>query len=378
MKIGIITYHHYDNYGTMLQALALQKAIEKLGCECEIIDYHQSVKPKGINLIKMRFQMIPTYIRNFKKYYVVKKSSVYSSERHTDFEEFYKEYLKVSNESYSSFEDLLNNPPKYDFYVVGSDQTWNPNVGANRSPFYLKFVKDSSKKGSYAPSVGLSALSSKHYNELKEGLKDFKWLSCREKTGAELLKKVTGKDIPTVLDPTLLLKDTEWNKYEVSEVIRKPYILMYFLGERKDCREYVTELSKKYNLEIVTLPHNYVDLNKIDGNSKFIGPGKFLNLIKNAELICTDSFHGTAFSINYKKPFYSFCKRKEKESNSDNSRIPNLLEALGLEDRLISDSVLKDNYDIDYSLAEIKLNDLRNRSLDYLSNMLNETFERED
>ena len=213
---------------------------------------------------------------------------------------------------------------------------------------------------------------------MKEGLKDFKWLSCREKTGAELLKKVTGKDIPTVLDPTLLLKDTEWNKYEVSEVIGKPYILMYFLGERKDCREYVTELSKKYDLEIVTLPHNYVDLNRIDGNSKFIGPAKFLNLIKNAELICTDSFHGTAFSINYKKPFYSFCKRKEKESNSDNSRIPNLLASLGLEDRLISDSVLKDNYDIDYSLAEIKLNDLRNRSLDYLSNMLNETFERED
>ena len=139
--IGIITYHHYYNYGTMLQALALQMKIEELGYKCEIIDFKQNNDLRKFELVRLRIRRMGIYIKDFKKYYALRSIKNSIIERNEKFEKFYGKYLKVSQNNYTSSEQLESDPPKYDGYVVGSDQTWNPNVGKNPDAFYLSFVE---------------------------------------------------------------------------------------------------------------------------------------------------------------------------------------------------------------------------------------------
>jgi len=370
-KIGIITYHHYYNYGTMLQALALQMKVEELGYKCEIIDFKQNNDLRKSDLIKLRIKRVKVYIKDFKKYYTLKSVENENIERNKRFEYFYKKYLKVSSNNYSSSEEIKKNPPKYDGYVVGSDQTWNPNVGKNPDAFYLSFVEKKSQCGSYAPSVGLTKLSSEQSKRMKKKLDHIKFLSCREQLGSELLQKVTGRKVTTVLDPTLLIDSEKWKEL-INKENKYPnkYILQYFLGDIPECRQFVQELSKKTKLPVIILPHSYLDAKR--KNVIYCGPDGFLDLIYNAEYVCTDSFHGMAFSINLNKNFFAFHKRKENEKGSDNSRITDLLRRLGLENRLIIDYQIPKEMTINYKNVEEKLVDLKSYSLNFLANMLEE------
>lgn len=370
-KIGIITYHHYYNYGTMLQALALQMKVEELGYKSEIIDFKQDNVLSNLDLIKLRFKRIGIYIKNFKKYYILESTRNKRSERNKKFEEFYKQYIKVSGHSYSSSEELEQNPPEYDGYIVGSDQTWNPNVGKSPDAFYLSFVKSRSKCGSYAPSVGLASLSPEQSKRMKQKLDHINYLSCREQLGSELLQKLTERKVITALDPTLLIESEKWRLLENKEDAGlQKYILQYFLGDVPECRQFVRELSKRTKLPIVILPHSYLEVKNKD--SIYCGPDGFLRLIDNAEYVCTDSFHGMAFSINFHKNFFAFHKRKENETDSDNSRITDLLKRLDIEERLIKDYKVPKDLAVDYQKIEKKLYELKSDSLNYLKNMLEE------
>ena len=367
--IGIITYHHYYNYGTMLQALALQMKIEELGYKCEIIDFKQNNDLRKFELVRLRIRRMGIYIKDFKKYYALRSIKNSIIERNEKFEKFYGKYLKVSQNNYTSSEQLESDPPKYDGYVVGSDQTWNPNVGKNPDAFYLSFVEKKNRCGSYAPSVGLTKVSPEQSERLKKKLEHIAFLSCRESMGSDLLQKITGKKVKTVLDPTLLIESKDWKKLcgKENKHVDK-YILQYFLGDVPECREFVKNLSNITNLPVIILPHSYLDTKS--KHQIYCGPEGFLELISNAEYICTDSFHGTAFSVNFNKNFFCFHKRKENEQGSDNSRITDLLYRLDLEERLIKDYKVPENLEIDYEKVGKKLEILRSYSLNYLRNML--------
>ena len=370
--IGIITYHHYYNYGTMLQALALQEKVEQLGYQAELIDFKQDNSLSRYEMLKLRIKRMPVYIKERKKYRVLADSREKIKEKNELFEQFYKTYLHVGKKKYTTTQQLMENPPVYDGYVVGSDQTWNPFVANSPEAFFLPFVENKSKKGSYGPSLAVKSLSDEKEKEYRKKLSNFSFLSCREQDGAQLLSRITQKEVKCVLDPTLLLSAKEWGKYCEFEIPKEPYILVYFLGEKSEHRRAVEKIQKLTNWKIISLPAAYLEMENNDYKKVWGGPKEFLSLIRGAALICTDSFHGTMFSINFQRNFFSFCKSSDSEESSENSRLYSALNIFGLSNRIIHnmDNLTAEDISIDYKNVIPILEEQRRYSIEYLENML--------
>ena len=370
--IGIITYHHYYNYGTMLQALALQEKVEQLGYQAELIDFKQDNSLSRYEMLKLRIKRMPVYIKERKKYRALADSREKIKEKNELFEQFYKTYLHVGKKKYTTTQQLMENPPVYDGYVVGSDQTWNPFVANSPEAFFLPFVENKSKKGSYGPSLAVKSLSDEKEKEYRKKLSNFSFLSCREQDGAQLLSRITQKEVKCVLDPTLLLSAKEWRKYCEFEIPKEPYILVYFLGEKSEHRRAVEKIQKLTNWKIISLPAAYLEMENNDYKKVWGGPKEFLSLIRGAALICTDSFHGTMFSINFQRNFFSFCKSSDSEESSENSRLYSALNIFGLSNRIIHnmDNLTAEDISIDYKNVIPILEEQRRDSIEYLENML--------
>ena len=370
--IGIITYHHYYNYGTMLQALALQEKVEQLGYQAELIDFKQDNSLSRYEMLKLRIKRMPVYIKERKKYRALADSREKIKEKNELFEQFYKTYLHVGKKKYTTTQQLMENPPVYDGYVVGSDQTWNPFVANSPEAFFLPFVENKSKKGSYGPSLAVKSLSDEKEKEYRKKLSNFSFLSCREQDGAQLLSRITQKEVKCVLDPTLLLSAKEWGKYCEFEIPKEPYILVYFLGEKSEHRRAVEKIQKLTNWKIISLPAAYLEMENNDYKKVWGGPKEFLSLIRGAALICTDSFHGTMFSINFQRNFFSFCKSSDSEESSENSRLYSALNIFGLSNRINHnmDNLTAEDISIDYKNVIPILEEQRRDSIEYLENML--------
>lgn len=370
--IGIITYHHYYNYGTMLQALALQEKVEQLGYQAELIDFKQDNSLSRYEMLKLRIKRMPVYIKERKKYRALADSREKIKEKNELFEQFYKTYLHVGKKKYTTTQQLMENPPVYDGYVVGSDQTWNPFVANSPEAFFLPFVENKSKKGSYGPSLAVKSLSDEKEKEYRKKLSNFSFLSCREQDGAQLLSRITQKEVKCVLDPTLLLSAKEWGKYCEFEIPKEPYILVYFLEEKSEHRRAVEKIQKLTNWKIISLPAAYLEMENNDYKKVWGGPKEFLSLIRGAALICTDSFHGTMFSINFQRNFFSFCKSSDSEESSENSRLYSALNIFGLSNRIIHnmDNLTAEDISIDYKNVIPILEEQRRDSIEYLENML--------
>lgn len=370
--IGIITYHYYYNYGTMLQALALQEKVEQLGYQAELIDFKQDNSLSRYEMLKLRIKRMPVYIKERKKYRALADSREKIKEKNELFEQFYKTYLHVGKKKYTTTQQLMENPPVYDGYVVGSDQTWNPFVANSPEAFFLPFVENKSKKGSYGPSLAVKSLSDEKEKEYRKKLSNFSFLSCREQDGAQLLSRITQKEVKCVLDPTLLLSAKEWGKYCEFEIPKEPYILVYFLGEKSEHRRAVEKIQKLTNWKIISLPAAYLEMENNDYKKVWGGPKEFLSLIRGAALICTDSFHGTMFSINFQRNFFSFCKSSDSEESSENSRLYSALNIFGLSNRIIHnmDNLTAEDISIDYKNVIPILEEQRRDSIEYLENML--------
>ncbi|WP_147399575.1 polysaccharide pyruvyl transferase family protein [Parabacteroides bouchesdurhonensis] len=368
-KIGLISYHSGHNYGTMLQAYALQFCIEKMGHDAvEYINYVDGkpfkeasfrVKLKKIK-DKLNSGIIPLLYNC-----LYKKDFLTTRDR---FNRFYSAYIKTSSVLYSSLAELKENPPVYDIYIVGSDQTWNPTFLKDNGAYFLTFAAEDANKNSYASSLGVALLSDEVKKTYADYLRSFNHISCRESYGCEMLSDVLKREVEHVLDPTLLLTPDDWSKIESSKIIAEPYVLCYCLGYKKSVRDFAKKLGKAHNMKVYYIVSNYLDIQ--EKNHLFgIGPDDFISLIRYASYVCTDSFHGTIFSINYGRNFYSFCKRDGNIEKGDNSRIPTLLREFSLENRLKSD-VFEEESDIDYETVSAHLNDERQRSIDFLNKIL--------
>ena len=279
----------------------------------------------------------------------------------------YEDLTKLARENYSDV-------------VVGSDQLWLP-VNVVADYYTLNWVPDNINKISYSTSFGVSTVPKKYTELYKRFLKRINYLSVREDTGVKLVKSLSNKKTTLVCDPTLLLTKKEWKDIATPKrIIKDKYILCYFLGKNIEHRKFAGRLKKETGYKIVSLNHadeyvkysdTYADITPYD-----IGPKEWINLIKYAEYVCTDSFHGTVFSLLFNKIFFDFRRHSEKNKNSTNSRIDSLLKVAGVnKNRILTGKedikkVLK--YKIDFKLVNKNLNKFRKESKEWLLGALSE------
>ena len=377
-KIGIISYFNYYNYGSMLQGFALQKYIQHnyADIDCELINY-RSLPPNNTSywrLARTRLSRIRYYLTHITE---IKKKSKYAKKmsiRNTYFDSFLREYTKVSSAFYRNKSQLMYNPPIYDVYVTGSDQTWSPNIsgGYEMTPMFLDFAVKGARKAAYAPSVGVGAFTAEQETFLKKKLSTYSMISCREVGGAKLLEKVLGEKVSSVVDPTLLLNKEQWANLAIPPKQKGKYIFCYFLGSRQYYRDFAKQLSMQTNLPIIYLPVNWKDFSDSDNLVWDAGPLEFVGLINGAEYVCTDSFHGVAFSSNLNKNFYAFVKHNGTANAGDNSRLFDYLKRIGLEARLLTEYDKSEIQvkNIDYSSVNEKLDEEREKSYKYIDRII--------
>lgn len=378
MKIGIVTWFHHKNYGTILQAYALQKFLKNNGYNCQLINYIPINKKtflekiKSGNLKHRIASKIESRIFRFLGSHI--KEMIL--ERNRAFENFVTKNIDFTQKAQTSRE-LFKLNETIDCFICGSDQIWNPENF--NGVYYLNFVNDKNKKISYAPSFGVSHIPTSKIEEIRQLVNKFDWLSVREDKGVNILKELTQKDVEVVVDPTLLLSKTDWGQVSVNPNISEDYILCYFLGDRQEYWKAVQKLQRMTKYKVIIIPARFNAYLKKYEIRTSTSPEEFIGLIKNAKLVLTDSYHGVIFSLKFERDFYVFKRFKDKDRRSQNSRIYNILKMLDLEERLVDYNVLKDHKD-NYSIENYnEINKVLSRKIDdstaFLTKSLND-FER--
>ena len=368
IKTATVTWISYKNFGTYLQAYALQQILLKLGFENDIISDKKIVKrhekeTSGKNSFSFFLAEITRPLRKFFQASYEQKRIIQSC-----YKDFAHRYLKINYE-WKKFRDLDN---KYDVYINGSDQIWSPLVPFD--PFYfLGFTSKS--KIAYAPSLGVSIYPKEMVAKIKPLLEDFSALSVRENQGHEILKDVFGLDCQTVVDPTLLLNKDEWNSFAVKKKFEEHYVLCYLLSYNEIYLKFISSFAKckKLPLKIFITEISDTRLLNFADQPLYVGPGEFINYIYNSDYFFTDSFHGCVFAIHFEKTFFALKRFSDKDKKNQNSRIDNLFHKLGINDRFFSEHELNDIYhcsSLDYGAIKRLLTKEREMSLDYLKESL--------
>lgn len=366
MKIGILTWLHNGNYGSILQAYALQKALRNQGYQTENIDYAPSTVKKVENLIKNK-NSLKLFLEKWDAYCAKKVagSPRELSEKQKKFEDFRENYINITRR-YSSPKEVATIDGEYDAYICGSDQIWSP-VLLN-PVFYFDFLSDTERKIAYACSFGVSSIKGKKATKITNYLNRFDYISVRESSGCEIVKNLTGKVVPVMPDPTLLLQRTDWDKVSKYNLNLNKYIFCYFLSWNEDYWKYVENVSQQLGYQIVIVP-SVKQTYQVDAKIlKNIGPEEWVGLVKNASYVITDSFHGTVFSIIYNKPFTVLKRFSDDNPRSQNSRIYTLLEHYNLTNRL---GINTDIFNLqEYTKVNSQVEYDRRYALEWLNNVL--------
>lgn len=368
-KTGILTFHAAYNFGSNLQAYALLQTLKKMEYDCEIINYRPKTQKAMYGLINTKVINIGTIAKDINNIIHVKDVL----NRNKKFEKFLNNYLGINVKKYLNDKQVKEEVNKYDNVICGSDQIWNLSKKTyDKSKVYYLDFPTHVNKVSYAPSFGndTSYLSSNIEN-ISNMIKKFDHVSLREIDAIKILRKY-GIEATLTLDPTLLLSKEDWEELIGEPIIKKPYILYYSLNYNNYSVQCTKKIEENLNLEVISPflhPKGINSKFKIKGDS---GPLEFLNLIKYAECICTNSFHGTVFSILLEKPFYAIFD-EEKETIIRENRKASLLEQLGLEKNMVSISNMQDFEKIkftDYKQVKSKLNKLKETSISFLKESL--------
>jgi len=365
--VGIITCHTPYNYGAMLQAYGLQKYLASKGVYPEIIDYFPEIYKEELSLLYIGDKRYRNNVLFSVAYILLKLPS--RLKRKFNFWKFKKQYLNISNHRYKSYDELKQTLPTYDTYICGSDQIWNTLGLRGWNPtFYLQFVKDKSKRNSYAASMSLNLpINEDVKTRVLPMIAELNKISVRERLIQQELTPLLDKKIDFVLDPVYLLSDKEWGELaDKSRPIGKDYILIYPMGDGLRVLEYAKLLSLQTGLPIYCIT---ASSRKFPGVTRHFNCDmpRFVRLFKDASYVLTNSFHGTAFSIIFRKNFWS-C-----QVGANNHRITNIIKELHLSDRYIGDdeNINLSNLPIDYSLAEKKLERLISESKNFLDDIVN-------
>lgn len=366
-RVGIITFHRALNYGSVLQAYALNRFLRKRGYVAETIDfrtveqerlyapYRRGIGPKSLaaNLLSLAWR----------------KSLSLKRDRFGDFL-----FVNVpQSETVRTEAELRRAALSYDALVAGSDQIWNVACADHNSAYFFAFLEDRSRCLSYAASIGVASISDAQRAALRRYLHDFGSLSVREASAAHAVLGATGRSAAIVLDPVFLLDRDDWPDLGGVRIPKSPYIFCYFIGDVPGMRDFARWASSLSDLPLVVINPNMRDM--VYRNEKFYscGPLEFLALVRNAAMVCTNSFHALSFSVVEHKPFWVFVNRGSKTHS--NSRIEHLSAAMGLDHRVLSsdwrDVCTSDPLDtFDYSQADRFLDSARRESVAFLLNAL--------
>lgn len=391
MKIGIITSNasFLDNYGAVLQAFALCSQLRRWGYDAEIINYEYNT---GSSIVSADYK-VNRSIGSILKYVLSKDSSFWEkvqyrlarkkrNETRTLFQQFVTENVPIDLSNPKTF-DSLREETEHDCLICGSDQVWNPLIHANRNDpgFFLNFGKKEAKRIAYAPSFGVSKIPKSCEESLGKYLNNINYISVRETTGADIIKKTCGIDVPVLLDPTMMADPEIWDRFHNKPVdVSNHYIFVYRFGSLPFTEKMVETIRKKSSLPMIELP---VSMDAYSAKTSLYykaGPAEFVSLIKNADLVLTDSFHATVFSIMNHTPFYTFPRQGKSESGNMNNRMENLLDSMNLRDRFLSpDNEKKISFSpMDFSGADSIIKVRRNESQRFLLNALeSQCFNRE-
>ena len=357
-KVAFITVHIGVNVGSNLQAIATSEVLKKAGYDPILINYippRVTFKRYWSNARKSFVRFLKA-VYGFPRYYSLNKK----------FEEYQSKYCQMTKPIYDSdiFGDVI---PKADIYMTGSDQVWNfvHNEGYDYHYFFEGII---GKKISYAASIGMSTLKPEEEGILKERLLDYDKITVREDKAVELLRGI-GIESEQVIDPTLMLNKDEWEKYMSESLVNEPYVLVYHPYNIVDIQkiyEVARKIADKKRLKVVSFlwwerkPIKHADRTIFNAS-----PGEFLSLMYHADYIITNSFHGTAFSINFNKQFWVFSPSKFS------SRITSIIKMLGIENRLINTQIEDNEIDnlIEYDVINRKLDSERACAMEYLKSM---------
>lgn len=371
MRIGIITFHCAHNYGAVLQAYALQEQIKILGHDAEVIDYrpkyitsgyeksiffyrpYNSITRKLLSFVKMVLCVSKRRILEPKLMSLIKN-------RRRGFSDFTNTKLNLSKNKYiKSFNEHLD----YDYYIIGSDQVWNIDITNGFDPVYWGnfSVKSNARIITYAASMSKYDLNEKQKEIIKYSLSNFFALSVREKDLKDFLSNNFNIKTEVVFDPSLLVGSEVWRKIAKVPTTEEKYVLIYSMGGvLADELRVANKIAVQMGASVKVLLGDSKDF-----EAKYAliatSPEEFLGWFQNASFVVTSSFHGTAFSISYNKPFYSLARGSDKDT-----RQTTILNNLGLGDRFISKECLPDFVDIDYFQVNEKLHILQENSLNFL------------
>lgn len=368
MKIGMMTFHASHNCGSMLQAFALQHTlIEKFGYDAEIIDFSNNAQRNMYGLWNKKLR--PGIIkRNLKlmPYYNLIQSEI------QDYEEFKKKYFVLTNKSYKKSKELSAVAEKYDLLLAGGDQIWNTRCGDADEAYFLCF-NHTKPKVAYAPSLGAKNINLiEDKDKYKKDLLEFRQLSVREPNGKKWLEQLTGKEIPIIPDPVILMNKEEWEKAIPIDEIEEDFIFCYaFSYDDTYNNRIFQEISRKTGLPIYVINSRQWGLNRLDQYGiklyKTSGPQTYLSLMKSAKIIFSQSFHGTLFASLFEKNFWHFGNRVVVDKDDD--RAMAMLQQMGLTSRYrkIDELLQQDLFEeIDYTKAREIRENMRQRGLEYI------------
>ena len=383
-KIGLILANPITNYGAHLQAFATQYTVDNLGCETTILDFSK---------IRVRhdYRVDAGFIIHCVK---LLKAKLFSKRNQTSYDdEFYKNQKDRIKEArlfrehylhdeiiYTDYRQLKKDAALLDGVMIGSDQMWLP--GSSFSPLNsLTFVPSGVKRLSYATSLGVNDYPRYCWKSSRKMWQQMDCVSVREQQGADIINKVCSYKVPVevVVDPTYLLSKETWEELiPKKSMMNERYVFCYFLGDNDESKRCAKRYAESHGLKLVSILSceslGSLDRNYSDITLGAISPGDFINWIRGAECVFTDSFHGVAFSVINQRQFYVFYRKRKDTSLSRNSRIDNVLKTWEISDHLITDPNFywgnKIESPIDYEKVNSILIVKREQSINYLKKAL--------
>ncbi len=352
-KVGLLTYHHTTNFGSLLQTYGLYKKVNELGYDCEIVNYiNELVENREVPKKFFEFNGLETFknMKNYFKYEPTKKK------KDREFNTFLNSKMRVSEKCFNAG-NISEANKIYDTFLVGSDLVWDDSInGADRN-FMLEFTEDSKNKIAYASSTG--KFWDKDVEKVSALLNRFKHIGVRESEIQEQLNKELDIDVDFVGDPTILIEPSEWEKMATDKMIEGEYVLIYFNDNELKIYEDALKYCKERNLPLYAISYSWLPegINPIRPTRL----QEFLSLIKNANTVFTASYHGMLFSIYFNKTFYYY-------NRGWKSRMRSIAEYLCLENR---EHYTENNCAaIDYEEVNNRMNALRKKSVECLENYL--------
>ena len=354
-KVGVITFHDYDNYGAILQSYALQTCLTRMGAQAEIIDYACDYIRNPFQLRRIRNKGLFNYIYGAIGYicYLPRRK------RCREFRKRLAYSQPVNRQTVASLDG------QYDVFIAGSDQVWDWHLTDFDQTYFLDFVTRG-RRCSYAASIGEHLPDAAHAEAYRALLGRFDRILMREAYGADVVEQLTGSRPDCTCDPTLLLSGEEWAQLMAPGKARRPYILVYQLGVNPSFVQFVKRMKKKTGLDVVYVPFPLVGALACSMQLT-AGPMEWLRLFHDAQCVVTDSFHGVVFALQFGKPFFA-----RVDGHHKNRRVSEFLTRLKLTDRIIRDDLTDEQLTapVDFTFADAEIRRMRADSLEKLGELI--------